>query len=52
MQLQWAITRDSNRLNIYFVSQKWFYYLVLLYYIIKLILKNYEFSPCIPSSKI
>jgi hypothetical protein len=52
MQLQWAVTRDSNRLSIYFISQKWFFYLVLLYFTVKSISKNHEFFPCIPSSKI
>ena len=45
MQLQWAVTRDRNRLSIYFISQKCFFYLVLLYFIIKLISKkNINFS--------
>ena len=35
-QLQWAVTRDSNRLSKHFISQKWFFNLVLLYFVIKL----------------
>jgi hypothetical protein len=51
-KLQWTVTRDSNHLSNHFISQKWFFHLVLLYFIIKSISKNHEFSPCIPSSKI
>ena len=52
MQLQWTVTRDSNRLSTYFLSQKWFFCLVLLYFTIKRISKKSWISPCIPSSKI
>ena len=51
MQLQWTVTRDSNRLNIYFISQKQFFRFVLLYFTIKTISKNHEFSLVYPRPK-
>ena len=51
MQLQWTVTRDSNRLSINFISQKCFFQLVLLYFTIKSISKNHEFSLVYPRPK-
>ena len=52
MQIQSTVTRDSNCLNIYFIKQKWFFCLVLLYFTIKKsISKNYGFFLVYPRPK-
>jgi hypothetical protein len=51
MQLQWTVTRGSDLLSTHFISQKWFFYLGLSYFIIKFISKNHEFSLVYPRPK-